>query len=156
MLCSIMNEKNNDLENKNLETGSIHAWSRLVRVSSKLVQQVECDIKAANAPPLAWIAVLMVMRQAEPEHLRPVDIQQKMLVKQYNISRLIDRLVKENYAERISCDCDGRGQYIVLKQKGNDLLDKEWPTYEQAINKHFSDKLSPDDVDELLKILDKL
>lgn len=146
-----MADKNND---KNSD--SRHAWSRLVRVSSKLVQQVECDVKTADAPSLSLIAVLMVLRKAEPQHLRPVDIQQKMLVKQYNISRLIDKLVKENYVERISCDCDGRGQYIVLKQQGHDLIDKEWPIYEAAIEKHFGSKLSPAEIDSLLKILDKL
>lgn len=143
-------------ENNQIEADARHAWSRLVRISSKLVQLVECDIKTANAPPLSWFAVLMVLRKAEPEHLRPVDIQQKMLVKQYNISRLIERLVKENYVKRISCDCDGRGQYIVLTKAGHKLLDKEWPIYQTAIDKHFSSKLSDDEVNSLIAIMNKL
>lgn len=144
-------------ELKNIETHqSCQAWARLMRVSGKLLQDIECDLKAANLPPLAWYDVLLEVRNAEPQWLRPIDIQEKMLIQQYNISRLIERLVKENYVERKSCDRDKRGQYIILKAEGKSVLDRMWPIYKAAIDAHFGDKLSAADVNGLMRILGKL
>lgn len=146
-----MSELKNHITHK-----SCHAWARLMRVSGKLLQDIETDLKAANMPPLAWYDVLLEVRNAEPQWLRPVDIQEKMLIQQYNISRLIERLVNEDYVERKSCDCDKRGQYIVLKPEGKNILDKMWPIYKAAIDKHFGDKLDQADLENLTRILGKL
>lgn len=140
-------------DHKNPKT--CQAWARLMRVSGKLLQDIEADLKAANLPPLGWYDVLLEVRNAEPKWLRPVDIQEKMLIQQYNISRLIERLVKEGLVIRKSCDCDKRGQYIVLEPAGNDILDKMWPIYKAAIDKHFGDKLNVAEIDSLTQILSK-
>ena len=131
-------------------------WARLVRVSGKLMTDIESDLKLANLPPLTWYDVLLEVRNAQPNWLRPIDIQEKMLIQQYNISRLIERLVKENYVERKSCDCDKRGLYIVLTPQGKEILDKMWPIYKAAIDKHFSSKLNTAEVSTLMQILGKL
>lgn len=135
---------------------SCQAWAQFMRVSGDLLQKVETDLKTAALPPLAWYDVLLEVRRAQPEWLRPVDIQEKMLVKQYNMSRLIDRLVNEDLVVRKSCDCDKRGMYIVLTAKGNELLDDIWPVYKAAIDQHFGDKLNPSEIGDLARILGKL
>lgn len=127
-----------------------------MRVSGNLLQKVEADLKAADLLPLAWFDVLSEVRRAQPKWLRPIDIQEKMLVKQYNMSRLIERLANEDLVERKSCDCDKRGMYIVLTAKGNAALDDIWPVYKAAIDQHFGDKLSPNEISSLMKILGKL
>lgn len=136
-------------------TLSCQAWARLMRVSGKLLQDIEGDLKAAELPPLAWYDVLLEVRSALPQYLRPVDIQEKMLIQQYNISRLIERLVKEDLVERKSCDCDGRGQYIILKPLGDEVLNKMWPIYKTAIDQHFTGKLSQTEIISLTQILSK-
>lgn len=141
---------------KNNETYKpCQAWARLMRVSGKLLLDIESDLKTANLPPLAWYDVLLEVRNAQPQWLRPVDIQEKMLIQQYNISRLIERLVKENYVERKSCDCDKRGQYIVLKADGKNILEKMWPIYKAAIDKHFGNKLDAKEIETLMHVLGK-
>ena len=146
----IMNETN-----KNIGAKTCRAWARLMRVSGKLLQDIEADLKAANLPPLGWYDVLLEVRNAEPKWLRPVDIQEKMLIQQYNISRLIERLVKDDLVERKNCDCDKRGQYIVLKPAGHELLNTMRPIYKAAIDRHFGDKLNASEIENLTKILSK-
>ena len=142
--------------NDNKGKKTCQAWARLMRVSGKLLQDIEVDLKAANLPSLDWYDVLLEVKNAEPNWLRPVDIQQKMLIQQYNISRLIERLAKEGLVTRKSCDCDKRGQYIVLEPAGHELLNKMWPIYKTAIDKHFGDKLNAGEISSLTKILSKL
>lgn len=140
-----------DLNNKKTH----EAWARLMRVSGKLLQNIESNLKTSGLPPLAWYDVLLEVRNAQPNWLRPIDIQEKMLIQQYNISRLIERLVKENYVERKSCDCDKRGLYIVLTPQGKNILDKMLPIYKAAIEKHFGSKLNANEVNILTQILNK-
>lgn len=145
-----MNKMNDNNRHKTCQ-----AWAQFMRVSGKLLQDIEVDLKAANLPPLDWYDVLLEVKNAEPNWLRPVDIQQKMLIQQYNISRLIERLAKEGLVTRKSCDCDKRGQYIVLKPAGRALLNDMWPIYKAAIDAHFGDKLNAEEINALMQILSK-
>ena len=78
----------------------IAAWARLMKASTKLLAQVERDLKEAGLPPLAWYDALLELYRARPDGLRPGDLQQEMLLPQYNVSRLVDRLEASGYAVR--------------------------------------------------------
>ncbi len=79
-----------------------------------------------------------------------------MLLAQYNMSRLTDRLLKAGYVEREVCEDDGRGQVLFVTPEGKELLQTMWPAYRSAIQAHFANKLSAKDVENLTKILRKL
>ncbi len=88
--------------------------------------------------------------------MRHRDLHQRMLLAKYNLSRLLDRMQVEELIERKPVDDDGRGEYVLLTQKGMDLQKKAWPVYRKAIGRHFSGRLSGCDVGDLLRILQKL
>ena len=66
-----------------------------------------------------------------------------MLLAQYNLSRLIDRMERAGYVERRACEEDGRGQEIVATAKGLALRRRMWPTYARAIEAAVGRHLSP-------------
>ncbi|MEQ9333449.1 MarR family winged helix-turn-helix transcriptional regulator [Thalassobaculum sp.] len=135
---------------------AVAAWARLVRVSQALLEAVEADLKAAGMPPLVWYDALLELRRAEPDGLRPFELQNRMLLAQYNLSRLLDRVVKAGYAERRPCPDDGRGHVLRLTDTGGALLKSMWPVYRQAIARHFADRLDDREADELARLLGKL
>ena len=71
---------------------AIDAWARLQRASGNVLARVEARLKAAGFPPLGWYDVLLELSRAEDKTLRPVEIEKRMLLAQYNVSRLLDRL----------------------------------------------------------------
>ena len=79
-----------------------------------------------------------------------------MLLEQYNLSRLLDRIVRSGFAERLAAAEDGRGQVLKITAEGRRLIRQMWPIYRAAIQKHFVERLDTKDIAELSRILGKL
>jgi DNA-binding MarR family transcriptional regulator len=120
------------------------------------LEAVEADLKAAGMPALVWYDALLELRRSDPEGLRPFELQERMLLAQYNLSRLLDRIVKAGYAERRPCPEDGRGHVLHITGTGRELLQAMWPVYREAIARRFADRLGDSDAAELGRLLGKL
>jgi DNA-binding MarR family transcriptional regulator len=133
----------------------IRAWTRLVRAQQTVLAAVEAELKAAGFPPLAWYDVLLELSRADAG-LRPFALEQALLLAQYNLSRLLDRLEKAGCIERRTCAEDGRGQIVAITPSGRALIKRMWPTYRAAIARHLGAKLSEDEAARLASLLGRL
>jgi DNA-binding MarR family transcriptional regulator len=134
----------------------IRAWTRLIRAQQTVLSAVEADLKTAGLPPLAWYDALLELSRSAQDGLRPFALEQELLLAQYNLSRLLDRLEKAGYVERRSCPDDGRGQIVAITASGRALVKRMWPTYRAAIGRHVGAKLSEDEAACLAALLGKL
>lgn len=132
------------------------AWINLVRAQHKTLTAVEGDLKAAGFPPLSWYDVLLELRRAGEDGLRPMEFEDRLLLAQHNVSRLLDRLEKAGYVSRRAHESDGRGQRIHATDAGLDLLKRMWPAYGAAIERHLGSKLAEDEAKTLAKLLSKV
>ena len=139
-----------------LSDEAVTAWARLLRVSQAVLSRVESDLKAAGLPPLLWYDALLELERSKPEGLRPYQLRERMLLAQYNLSRLTDRLKNAGHIESEDCVDDGRGQVLKITKEGSALLRSMWPVYRQAIATHFADKLDADETAALALTLTKL
>ncbi|MBL4905821.1 MAG: winged helix-turn-helix transcriptional regulator [Sneathiella sp.] len=134
----------------------INTWAKLLRVSQYLFANIEADLKSARLPPLSWYDVLLELKRVDPKGLRPFQLQENLLIAQYNLSRLIDKLVTAGYVRREICKQDGRGHSLKITESGLDLQKQMSPIYLQAIGDHFSVKLEDSEMQSLDDILIKL
>lgn len=139
-----------------LSDAAVTAWARLVRVSQHVLAAVEHDLKAAGFPPLAWYDALLELRRAGAEGLRPQVLQQHMLLAQYNLSRLLDRMERDGLISRRPCEEDGRGQIVIATDAGLALQERMWPAYRTAIRDHFANRLDTASIEILGRLLGKL
>ena len=139
-----------------LSDTTVAAWARLVRVSQSVLAAVESELKAKGFPPLAWYDALLELRRAGEAGLRPFELQRAMLLAQYNLSRLTERLLKAGYVARKPCEADGRGHILTITPAGEALLKQMWPAYRAAIQTHFADRLGERDAKALGEILGRL
>ena len=139
-----------------LTEAHVSAWARLVRVSERVLQAVEEELKTAALPPLSWYDLLLELLRAEPGGLRPYQLQSAMLIPQYNMSRLIDRVAKAGYVERISCDTDGRGHIVRVTSEGKALQRMIWPVYRSVLEREFALRLSEAEAQRLAELLHRL
>ena len=86
----------------------VRAWARLAKAQQLALAFIESALKDAKLPPLAWYDALLELERAGDRGLTPVELQREMLLAQYNLSRLIDRIEHAGYAERRPCDDDAR------------------------------------------------
>jgi len=134
----------------------IAAWARLIKASAKLTDAVERDLKVAGLPALAWYDALLELHRAGGGGLRPGDLEREMLVPQYNVSRLVDRLEGAGCVERLPHPQDARGQVLKITREGTELTRRMWRIYRRAIAENFATKLAKGDPERLAAILKRL
>lgn len=131
----------------------VRAWARMMKAQQLALASVELALKAAGFPPLAWYDALLELERAGDSGLRPFELEREMLLAQYNLSRLLDRVEKAGYIERRACEDDGRGQVIVITKAGKALRRRMWSVYGPAIQTALGRHLTAEDaatLDELL------
>ena len=119
---------------------TIQVWIRLMRAQRLALSAVERALKAEDMPPLAWYDVLLEVERAG-DGIRPFELERAMLLEQYNLSRLIDRIEQAGYVERRVCAEDGRGQLLVITDAGLAVRRRMWPVYARAIEAAIGQKL---------------
>jgi DNA-binding MarR family transcriptional regulator len=107
-------------------------WTRLMRASTRIQGAVEAALKAEGLPPLSWYDALWEIEKAATG-IRPLALQDRLLLPQYGLSRLVDRMVKAGMVERLACDSDGRGQVLLLTDDGRAVRAKMWPIYADVL-----------------------
>jgi DNA-binding MarR family transcriptional regulator len=131
----------------------LQVWVRLIRAHDKIMHKVEAAVKAKGLPPIDWYDVLLELSRDGGRKLRPVELEKELLVAQYNLSRLLDRMEAAGLIERIACPGDGRGQMIQLTLEGRATQKRVWPVYRDAIEEHVAPGLPESDIEQLAKLL---
>jgi len=134
----------------------IQVWTRLVRSARVVLGAVEADIKTAGFPPLGWYDVLLELARENVDGLRPFLLEERLLLAQYNLSRVLDRLEEAGYVERLPHPEDRRGQIVRITPTGRELAKRMWPVYRAAIARHVGAKLPEREARELAALLGRL
>jgi DNA-binding MarR family transcriptional regulator len=132
------------------------AWIDLMRTQQKLVDRIEQDLKQAGLPPLGWYDVLLELWRADDGRLRPLEIERRTLLAQYNLSRLLNRLEREGLIEFQAFDDDGRGKWAVITERGRQVREAMWAVYGASIHRHVEAKLSEAEAMKLSALLARL
>lgn len=132
------------------------AWVRLVRAQQIVFGAIEQDLKQAGLPPLSWYDVLLELTRKEDGRLRPFEIEQRTLLKQYNLSRLLDRLERDDLVRRVPFGDDGRGLWVVITEEGRALQARMWTVYGKSIRAHVGAKLDDESAEQLADLLARL
>lgn len=99
--------------------------------------------------------VLRILRGQHGNAMSLFEIQDRMIQKMSNVSRLIDKLLEKGYVVRKECKLNRRKVDILITQKGLDILDEVNPALEKNF-KEMSSNLSDDEAALLAKLLDQL
>jgi len=126
-----------------------------MRARERLLGVIEADLKAAGLPPLVWYDVLWELACSQSGRLRPHEIEERTLLAQYNLSRLVDRLEREGLVYREVFTQDGRGRWVVITDAGRQLRERMWPVYGKAIETHIGRKLAEGEAKTIADLLDR-
>lgn len=135
---------------------TLAVWTGLIRASADLQGRIEAALQAHSLPPLAWYDVLWEIEKAGADGIRPFALQDRLLLPQYGLSRLIERMVKAGYVDRRTCDDDGRGQMLHLTGAGAQVRAAMWPVYAAALMGAVDDRLTEAEAQELARLVQRL
>jgi DNA-binding MarR family transcriptional regulator len=134
---------------------AVAVWSRLVTASRVLLDRVEAALKATGLPPLGWYDALWELERSGTG-LRPFELQEQLLLPQYGMSRLLDRLEGAGLVERLACEDDGRGQLARITEAGQAMRRRMWPVYADELRTLVEAPLRPGEAEALAAGLGRL
>lgn len=118
------------------------AWGLFLLAHTVLLDQIELRLSAAELPPLAWYDVLWELEKAPQGRLRMHELADRIVLSRYNLTRLADRIEREQLICREDCEDDRRGYFLVITPAGIDVRKKMWRVYGPSIDTLFSDHVS--------------
>ena len=99
--------------------------------------------------------VLRILRGQKGKSINMQDIQDRMVTKNSNTTRLIDKLLLKDMVERNICPHNRRKIEVTITQKGLDVLLELDPLIEYY-EKDITKKLSETELEELNNLLEKI
>lgn len=132
------------------------AWIGLIRAQRVALGTVEAALKGHGFPPLAWYDVLLELDRTADGELRLAELETRLLLTQYGVSRLVSRLGKEGLLERRVSDEDGRGRIAAITDKGRDLRARMWPVYATAVQDAVGAALGDGEAETVGRLLSRV
>jgi DNA-binding MarR family transcriptional regulator len=99
--------------------------------------------------------VLRILKGKYPEGYPRCDIISRMMEQAPDVTRLIDKLLKDGYVERFESESDRRLSLTRITEKGLALLEKIKPELDQ-MHRLISDNLTKEERKELSVLLEKI
>lgn len=131
-------------------------WLPLARAHKSILATLADALKQADLPGLDWYDVLWELECAGAAGLRPFELQEELLLPQYGVSRLAERLVKAGLIKRLDCGEDGRGQTLVITPDGAAMRARIWAVYSETMAQTITPHFSPGEARRLADLLAKL
>ena len=131
----------------------LNAWRSFLRAHAAVVRELERELQTEQKLALTDYDVLVQLAAAAEHRLRMSELADGLLISRSGATRLIDRLVAERLVERVSCESDRRGQWAALTDAGYQRLRDAAPTHLRGVATHFLDRLSPEDLSDLERML---
>jgi DNA-binding MarR family transcriptional regulator len=98
--------------------------------------------------------ILRILRGQHPNRINGAEIRSRMLDKNSDVSRLLDRLISKNLIDRTSCPNDKRASHIGISHTGLLLL-KQLDTEIERSEKKILPHLSQEELTLLSNLLDR-
>lgn len=138
------------------DDSTIALWVRLMRASTAVLEAIEGRLKADGLPPLAWYDVLLELDRAGEDGLRPMALEERLLLPQYGTSRLLKRLEEAGLTARASVPEDGRGFRVTITEAGRQMRRRMWPVYSDVLQARIGDRFAPEEREAAVALLARL
>jgi len=132
------------------------AWRTFLRAHASVVRDLERELQSEQHLALTDYDVLVQLAAAGDRRLRMSELADALLLSRSGATRLIDRLVTDGLVERVTCESDRRGQWASLTDAGHQRLRRASPTHLRGVAEHFLDRLPPDDLATMERMLDRV
>ncbi|MGO3706867.1 MAG: MarR family winged helix-turn-helix transcriptional regulator [Mesonia hippocampi] len=99
--------------------------------------------------------VLRILRGQKDTAVNMADIQERMIHKKSNTTRIVDKLIEKQLVERSTCLNNRRKVEVFITKSGLNLLTKIDPELDKA-EKEITKNLSAEDQKTMIQLLEKL
>ena len=99
---------------ESLSEGEVRAWRGLLRAHACLAKRLDAELEQAHGLPMTSYEVLQHLQDASGGRMRMCDLAERAQLSRSGLTRLVDRLERDELLERCSCDHDARGTHLAV------------------------------------------
>lgn len=132
------------------------AWGGFIAAQGRLFRRIEDNLRQNFAITHAEYEVLLRLARTRGGRLRIQALAQSSLLTHSGMSRLVDRLVRAGFAERVNAEEDGRGAYAALTKMGRDHFKKTARGHIALVRELFLARFSRDELSQLATLWSRL
>ena len=125
-----------------LTAGELRAWRGLLRAHACLARRLDAELDQAHGLPMTSYEVLHHLDEALGGRMRMRDLAEHAQLSRSGLTRLVDRLEREELLVRCSCEHDARGSYACLTERGRVRLEDARVTQLAVVREHFFSRFS--------------
>jgi DNA-binding MarR family transcriptional regulator len=125
-----------------LTAGELRAWRGLLRAHACLARRLDAELDHAHGLPMTSYEVLHHLDEALGGRMRMRDLAEHAQLSRSGLTRLVDRLEREELLVRCSCEHDARGSYACLTERGRERLEDARVTQLSVVREHFFSRFS--------------
>jgi DNA-binding MarR family transcriptional regulator len=137
------------------KTTAVSAWEALFRAQVAVMRQLHAEFPTGDISFTEYDVLFNLSRQPDWQ-LRIKDLNQQILLTQPSVSRLVDRLAARELVTKSHDPDDARGVLVRLTDKGYQLFRQAAVSHIRSITERVGTALSPEELDHLVALCDKL
>lgn len=126
-----------------------------IMYTARVVEEVSTHLFKEHELSQQQFNVLRILRGQKGKPANLSTIQERMIDKSSNTTRLIDKLIQKGYVKRQVCAKNRRKIEVFITEDGLELLKQLDPLVEQS-NQSIVENLSTVEIEKLNTLLDKL
>ncbi len=130
-------------------------WESLFRTQVALMRRFRAD-DIWHDLTIGEYDVLYSLASGPEGGMRLRDLNEKILLAQSSLSRMVDRLAERGLVRRSAAADDARGTVVSLTEEGRRLQRRTGRAHVRTIERYVGEALDPDELAELARLLDKL
>jgi DNA-binding MarR family transcriptional regulator len=143
-------------DDANVSIGANRVWFNLLRAERYLAPRIGRALKDIGIADPIWFEIMLQVNKAMPDGLPMGDLEARLHVSQYALSRHAGRMADAGLLQRQPRQGRGRGLTLHLSPTGISAIDDIWKAYETAIQSEIGSKLTPDEAYALTRLLMRL
>ena len=132
------------------------AWLGFLRAHSDIVKDLDAELHGTHQLPLSSFDVLVQLSLSRDGRLRMSQCAERALLSRSGLTRLVERLERQGFVVRERDATDARAIYARITRRGLEKLAVATPTHLDGVRRRFLDKLSEDQMRQLIGIWGQL
>src|SRR6202167_6222588 len=143
-------------ESDSLSEAELRAWRGLLRAHASLAKRLESRLEREHGLQLSSYEVLQHLIDAPGGRMRMCDLAEQAQLSRSGLTRLVDRLERDELLGRCSCEHDARGAYACLTELGRERLAEARGTHLAVVREHFFSRFSEGELSALADLWDRI
>jgi DNA-binding MarR family transcriptional regulator len=128
----------------------------MLRAHAELTRALDAQLTREHKLPLSSYEVLLFLADAPEGRMRMSELAESVLLSRSGLTRLVDRLEREDLLKRERCESDARGLFAEITPEGRELFDAARRTHLDGVRALFLDRFSRDELRALGELWQKL